>query len=229
MDQYLKTHGLETPTVPVYTGADTSLCPRSYDGESFRKRFDLPSKPLLLYMGTLAPVRRLEFLFDVLQQLDGRVDGHLVIMGGRDKANQVRLETEAQRYGVRDNVTFTGWVSSEETLNAGIVAADVGLSPIPTTGILRTNAPLKILEYLNLTTPVVATDTPDQRHILEGSGGGYVVTYDVVAFADAVEALLNSGSRREMGRQGRTYIKDNRSYEKLATLVLNAYEQHITS
>jgi glycosyltransferase involved in cell wall biosynthesis len=109
------------------------------------------------------------------------------------------------------------------------VTADIGLSPIPTDGVLQTNAPLKVLEYLNLSTPVVATDTPDQRRVLKESGAGRVVPYDTERFTEALIDLLQSGDLNKMGRQGEEYIENHRSYEILAQSVLGAYDNHVLS
>jgi glycosyltransferase involved in cell wall biosynthesis len=214
--------------VPISTGADTNLSPKEFSGENFRKVHNLPDKPLLLYMGSMSPIRRLEFLFDVLERAIEKIDMHLVMVGGRNKQYRDRLRREAHKSHMGDHVTFTGWISDEEHLNNGIVAADIGLSPIPTDGILRTNAPLKVLEYLNLKTPVVATDTPDQRQVVEESGGGRIAPYDAEIFAGAVVKMLQLGDLDEMGKQGREYIENYRSYATLTRSVQDAYKDHLS-
>jgi glycosyltransferase involved in cell wall biosynthesis len=227
MKQYLQRHGVNSRMIPVYTGADTALSPDDFDGTTFREKYDVPDGPLLLYMGSMAPVRRLDFLFEVMHTLTDRMDIHLVMVGGRDEENRQRLEAAARGAGVRQNITFTGWISDSETLNSGIVATDLGLSPIPMGGILETNAPLKVLEYLNLETPVVATDTPDQRKVVVESGGGRAVPHDRDKFAEAIEDLVQEDNLNVMGRRGRKYVAENRSYEALAESVLDAYRQNL--
>lgn len=225
MEEFLTEQGYQMPMVPVPTGAETTIDPGLIDPRPFVEAYDLPNEQLLLYMGSMSPIRELEFLFEVLARLRTETDAHLVMAGGRNEQYRRQLMDASEAAGVAEHVTFTGWISDDETLNQAICAADVGLSPIPPNEVLRTNAPLKVLEYLNLQTPVVATDTPDQRTVIENANGGAVVEYDAVAFATAIQQMLSSKlKRREMGRSGRRYVREHRSYERLFRLVLGIYD-----
>jgi len=226
METYLRERGYDGDMVPLLTGADVSVDPADIPEEPAREEFAFPDGGLLLYMGTMTPIRELEFLFDVLSEVRKRRDTHLLMAGGRRMENRARLKEAARARGVSESVTFTGWIEDDQLLYSAIRAADVGLSPLPPNEILRTNAPIKTLEYLTLKTPVVSSATPDQRTVLERSGGGYAVEYSVDAFADAVLGLLeDDAKRRRMGEAGRTYIRENRSFDVLAEQVLDIYER----
>ncbi len=71
---------------------------------------------------------------------------------------------------------------------------------------------------------VVANDHPEQRLVIEQSGGGLCVPYDEEAFTAAVVELLNDPERcRQMGRKGRAYVLANRTYSVLADRVEKVY------
>ncbi len=64
---------------------------------------------------------------------------------------------------------------------------------------------------------VVANDHPEQRLMIEQSGGGYCVPYQEKAFAAAIIRLLEApDTARVMGQRGRQYVLENRSYVKIA-------------
>jgi glycosyltransferase involved in cell wall biosynthesis len=71
---------------------------------------------------------------------------------------------------------------------------------------------------------VVATDHPEQRLIINESGGGLCVPYDETAVAEALIALLKDPvSRRTMGRRGRAYVMRHRTYNVIADIVEQTY------
>lgn len=227
MQSDLEARGYSSPMVPIPTGAPTEINPEYVESKKFYEKFDIPDKDRILYMGTMSPLRELELLFDTLSILREKRDVKLVMVGGRDKANRRRLERAADKAGVSKHTHFTGWIDDSELLYSGIRGADVGLSPIPPNDLLRTNAPIKLLEYLTFETAVVASDTPDQREVVESSGGGRIVPHNPESFASStVELLENDELRSQMGKRGRRYVQRHRSFDSLTNRLLNAYYEH---
>lgn len=216
MSDYLHQSGITTPVMNLPMGADTTLNPKYIDPDPFLQEWGLHGHNYLVYIGTMSPFRRLEFLFSVLEHLqEDHPDVKLVFVGGRKKKNRDRLRRLSREAGVEKDVIFTGWVE-KSTVNRAVVGASVGVSPLPPNKVLRTNSPTKVLEYLNLETPVVVNRTPEQQRFIEKSDGGIAVPYEPKAFADAVSNfLLNTDIRRESGESGRAYVKANRSYDVL--------------
>ncbi|PHQ47376.1 group 1 glycosyl transferase, partial [Halorubrum sp. C3] len=178
--------------------------------------YNIESEYLLVYIGSMAPIRRLEFLFDVLAQVRREHDVELLMMGGRSSNHRTRLEKAAEKKGVRSKTIFTGWVSDRDEINSAISLADIGLSPFPTDSIVRTNAPIKTLEYMAVGTPVVASRTPDQEMVLNRSEAGVVASYDHSAFSQAIIELLdNKTARKQMGEAGIQYLQFNRNFRVL--------------
>ena len=64
---------------------------------------------------------------------------------------------------------------------------------------------------------VVANDHPEQRKVINESGGGICVPYDESSFSAAILDLLKSPKKsEEMGRLGRKYVERERSYTVIA-------------
>ena len=98
--------------------------------------------------------------------------------------------------------------------------ADVCVSPFFPTPVLQSASPTKLVEYLALGKPVVANDHPEQRRVIEESGGGICVPYAETAFASAIVHLLqNPAQAREMGERGRLYVRTHRAYPVIADAV----------
>jgi glycosyltransferase involved in cell wall biosynthesis len=178
-------------------------------------------EPCIVYLGTLAKVRRMDFMVRVLARVLQQFDGvRLYFVGrGNDAGDEQLLRDEAQRLNVLASVVFIGQLPQVEALKY-VQEADVCVSPFYPTPILNSTSPTKLVEYLAMAKAVVANDHPEQRQVIAESGGGYCVPYDEQAFADAIVKLLRAPEEaRDMGKRGRQYVLQHRSYEVIADLV----------
>ena len=175
----------------------------------------------LVYLGTLTKVRKLDFLIRVLALvLPRHPQAHLTFVGGgEDKSDEQLLWAEAKRLGVAEQMTITGFLPREEAWRR-MATATVCLSPYYPTPVLNSTSPTKLIEYMAMGKAVVANDHPEQRLVLDASGGGVVVPWDEGQFSTAIISLLDRPQElAEMGRRGRVYVERFRSYGRIASLV----------
>jgi glycosyltransferase involved in cell wall biosynthesis len=176
---------------------------------------------VFLYLGTLARVRRLDFLVRVLAIVRRSLpDSKLYIVGrGEDRADEQLLLDEAARLNVEAGLVMIGHLPREAALQY-VKEADVCVSPFFPTPILNSTSPTKLVEYMAMGKAVVANDHPEQRLMIESSGAGYSVPWNEVAFAEAVVRLLSDPDQcASMGERGRRYVTEHRSYERIADSV----------
>ena len=162
------------------------------DREALRSRLRLPVKgPLVLYAGglywTWKGVASL-----VRAQAESREAAHLVIVGGAPIQEPInRLKNLAQDLGL-EKVVFTGWVRSSE-IPAYLQAADILV--LPNSGQTKISrkytSPLKLFEYLASARPVIASDLPSLREVLNSENALLVPPDDPQALGAAMERLIN--------------------------------------
>ncbi len=177
--------------------------------------------PCVLYLGTLNKVRRLDFLLRAFANVRKSVPAaQLYLVGrGEDTEDEAFLKHEVVRLKLESCVVFVGQVSQPEALQY-VVEADICTSPFYPTPILRSTSPTKLVEYMALGKAVVANDHPEQKRLIEESGGGLCVAYDEQAFADAIVTLLQDPRTAQlMGERGRRYAIEHRSYTVIADAV----------
>ncbi len=201
--------------VPMGISAD--LCGPD---EPSRDRELLPvGVPCILYLGSLSRVRGLDFLIRAFGRvLMSMPAARLYIVGrGDDPADEAFLESEVARLKLQSSVVFVGQLPQADALRF-VHEADVCVSPIPE--ILRAASPTKLVEYMAMGKAVVANDHPEQKRVIEESGAGYCVPWEEQPFADAIVRLLKDPeSAQSMGRRGRRYALDHRTYPVIATAV----------
>jgi len=185
-------------------------------------------KSEILYLGTLIKTRRLDFLVRVLAEVRKEVkDATLTLVGPQDLPGDAALiETEALRLGLQDAVQLTGRMPRDLAFER-VRQASVCVSPFYPTPIFNSTSPTKLIEYFALKKATVANDHPEQRQVLEESGGGICTAYDERAFAEAIIELLNNPLKaKRMGRAGYDYAMKHRTYKALAEGLDQAYREH---
>jgi glycosyltransferase involved in cell wall biosynthesis len=203
--------------VPMGVRAD--LCEMAEP--SAQRKLIAANVPSILYLGALDKVRRLDFLIRALSRVHLSIPAARLYLVGRgdDPADETFLESEVSRLGLQSSVVFVGQLPQAEALQF-VREADVCVSPLYPTPIMRASSPTKVVEYMAMGKPVVANDLPEQKHVIEESGAGYCVPYAEQAFADAIVRLLEDPEgARSMGRRGRRYVLAHRTYGAIASVV----------
>ncbi|MEW6443890.1 MAG: glycosyltransferase family 4 protein [bacterium] len=203
--------------VPMGVRAVPSALPQSGEGPD--------GPPIVLYLGSLDRIRRLDFLLRAFRSVLARAPEarlHLV-GGGSEPEDEAFLRAEARRLEIAEAVDFKGFVPMEEAWSH-VRRAAVCVSPFHPTPILNSTSPTKMIEYMAMGKPVVANDHPEQQLVLGRSGGGLCVRYDEQSFADAILELLNDREKAaEMGRRGRFWVERYRTYKVIADRVEEVY------
>jgi glycosyltransferase involved in cell wall biosynthesis len=184
-------------------------------------RLTAADRPCILYLGTLAKIRRLDFLLRVLTKVRAVVPTAKLFFVGRgdEIADEQFLLHEARALGVQDAVVFTGQLPRAVALQY-VAEAAVCVSPFRPNPVLNSTSPTKLVEYMAMGKAVVANDHPEQRSLIEQSGGGFSVPYQEEAFAEAVVRLIRDPQLAdEMGRRGQQYVFESRSYAVISQIV----------
>lgn len=180
----------------------------------------------IVYLGTLARVRRLDVLLHAMLEVVKTVPHARLLFVGDGDAPEDRqfLEAEVKRLGLEEVVRFTGFLPMEDAWRI-VDSAAICVSPFYPTPVLRSTSPTKIIEYMALGKPVVVNDHPEQSRIIAESGAGICVPWSAEAFSEAIVKLMsNPAQAARMGQLGPAWVKQNRSYERIADLVFERYQ-----
>jgi glycosyltransferase involved in cell wall biosynthesis len=176
---------------------------------------------LVAYSGGLTPGRGAVEMVDALALVPERCHARMVIFG---KFWPDDLEARIRSRPGFARVDYRGWVAYE-TLSAELARADAGLVcflPEPN----HVNAgPTKLFEYMAAGLPVIASDFPMWREVVEGNECGLCVDpSDPSAIAEAITRLADDPARRaEMGANGRRAVERLYNWEAEAGRLLEAY------
>lgn len=141
---------------------------------------------ILLYQGVILEGRGIPFIIEAISRV-GNV--HFVILGQGEKENEFKQLTS--NLNLSSRVHFMGAVPQPELINY-TSAADIGLALIENISISYYYAlPNKLFEYIMAGLPVVCSDLPQMKEVVENYNVGISVNLDTDSnFVDALIQLL---------------------------------------
>jgi glycosyltransferase involved in cell wall biosynthesis len=171
-------------------GVDLATFRPPADRETARRGLGF-TRPTLLAVGNLIPMKRHALIVEALERLPG-VD--LAIAG--DGPERPRIEALTRRFGIADRVRLLGRVP-QESLTGIYGAADFLVHPS-----LREGWPNVLLESMACGTPVLAADFDSAGEIIGAPEAGRIATEATPAgLAAAIKELLAAPPPREATRR----------------------------
>lgn len=205
--------------VVVHNYPDLTVMQAAEPGE---RLLDRP--PDVAYVGGISLARGLRPMLAAMALLPD-VAPRLHVAGTFQPAS---LEGEVRELPGADRAIWHGWQTPAEV--AGLLRrVRIGicvLQPLPN---YVESLPTKLFEYMAAGLPVVASDFPAWRDIVETAGCGFLVDPTQPAeIAEAIAALLSDPVRAEtMGRAGRQAVVDRYRWEEEAAKLIDLYA-HLT-
>ncbi len=151
--------------------------------------------PILLYLGSLHPWKGVDTLIRAMQHVKHAAVLHIA-GGNPQRINELRRL--ARELAVAHRIVFDGPVDPGRRFE-WIHRADICLLPLTETCIAsRYTSPLKLFEYMAAGKPIVTSDLPAMRILLENERNALLVkASDPSAFANAIDRLLADHGLRE--------------------------------
>ena len=140
-----------------------------------------------------------------------------ILAGGIDTGNPTALTLE----DVSFQESWISYVGEISNIANYLATSDVAVLPS-----YREGLPKGLLEAMAMELPIITTDVPGCRDLIEDSKNGFLVPVrNVSALADAMERmiLLSSDARAEMGKAGRAMVTEKFDQE----IVIRKYLQMI--
>jgi glycosyltransferase involved in cell wall biosynthesis len=195
------------------------------DRAALRRELGIPgSRKLIVYLGLLAEYQGTGLLLEAMRRVvQERQDVHLLLMGF---PNLDQYRQKAESLGIRDFVTLTGRIpypSAPAYLALGDLAAAPKLSLTEGAG--------KLLNYMAVSLPVVAFDTPVAREYL-GADGALAVHGDVGSLAANLLAYAHLADTdpeqlRRTGLRLRQRAVQTFSWDQAGRRIVRAYRELI--
>ena len=178
------------------------------------------SRPFtLIYVGELTAIRGVREMVEAVELLAARMPCRLLLAGTFEDPE---LETALRKRS--PNTQFLGYVDIRENPDL-LQRADVGLACLHPKRHYVTSLPLKIFDYMMAGLPVIASNFPLWKEIVEGSDAGFCVDpLDARAIAEAAFRLgSDPEARLEMARKAQLAVSQRYNWQEESLQLLALY------
>ncbi|MDP4085844.1 MAG: glycosyltransferase family 4 protein [Bacillota bacterium] len=189
---------------------------------------DLPSseqavKQSAIYIGGITKLRGIEEMVDAIELVNQKTTIPLTLAG---KFSPESLEEQVKKQSGWKYVNHVGWLNREE-VREYLGQAFVGLVLLHPEPRYMVSYPIKLFEYMSAGIPVIASDFPVWREIIEDSGCGICVDpQNIKEISDAILWFYeNPEEAKRLGKNGREAILKKYSWENEAARLTALYKK----
>lgn len=176
-------------------------------------------KRAVCYIGGLTEIRGLIGMVDAIEKTDAEL-----LLGGKFESGSLKSRVESMPGWQR--TTYMGLLDRVGVANvlSQAMAGLLVLHPVPN---YMVSEPTKMFEYMSAGIPVIASDFPVWRRIIEDSGCGICVDpTKPEAIASAIKWIMDhQDEARQMGQDGRRAIENKYNWELEEKKLVSLYEK----
>lgn len=181
--------------------------------------------PHFAYVGAIGRTRGIHEMVKALDFSDGK-DIRLKLAGNFQPPG---LKTEIEATTGWEQVEYSGWANRAQVSRVlnNVRAGLVVLHPTPK---ILSAYPTKLFEYMSVGLPVIASDFPVWRRIVDKAGCGLLVDpLDPSAIAEAMQWILNNPGEAEiMGQRGREAMEEAYNWKTEEEKLIRLYQTLLT-
>lgn len=222
--------------VGEYYGVPSDRCTVAYNGSDFRRPSSTCARAVkaslglhkddsvILYVGRLDWVKRAHLLVQALPAVLER-DEHARLLLVGDGDQRPDLEFLITKMGLEGCVSILGWVRHGE-LHDIYQCAECLCLPSIWEGLSKV-----VLEAMSLGVPVVASDIPGNREVLQSGRTGFLVERpDPACWASTLcEVLANPGEANARARQAVACVEEKYRWPHVAERLDGVYKMLVES
>lgn len=213
----------ETFIAPL--GADFQLFKKTTECRDLLARYDIKENDVVLvYLGNLNPERKLRNLILAFWKAYMKIKNlKLLIIGEGEELNDLKLLTEG--LSISDKVLFLGYVKYAEVPRF-LSITDIAISYVPIISAFDAQPPVKTVEYLACSLPVIATDTKGNKRFIVHEWNGLLTKDDPDSLSKAIVRLAQDANlRATLSRNARSSVKNHDWKIIVKERILPAYQK----
>jgi len=234
IEKMISTHSLKNATKILVVNENTKkimhtfydipcekiqIIPNGVDLKFFRSTTKIPKK--IVFSGVMYHHRGLDVLLESLPNIIQKFsDVNVVLLG--DGPEMKKLKNIVKEKHLENNVEFRGWINRND-LPEQISDASISIGPLKRTTVTENALPIKVLEYMASSLPILAISGTLPEDVLVHEKNGYFVK-DSKELEKRICELLDSPKLIEsMGNESLKMVQKF-SWEGIVSDILKSFE-----
>jgi 1,4-alpha-glucan branching enzyme len=200
---------------------NVSIVPNGVELSIFQKKLPRNNRKIV-FSGAMYHHRGLDILLDAASKVKKEVsDVKFILLGSGPELEN--LQQTAKEQNLQENIEFRGWVPRDE-IPSHISDAIVGIGPLRLTTVTSGALPIKVLEYMASSLPVIAKKGTLPNDVVKDEKNGFLID-DSDELAEKIILLLNNPTQvEEMGTKSRNMVQKF-SWENVVDSILEIYKK----
>jgi glycosyltransferase involved in cell wall biosynthesis len=218
IEKYFNSKTLKNANKIFVANENTKNKVKKFYGVSLEKMFIMPNgietekffstninKKIIIFSGVMYHHRGLDVLFDALPKVIKEIpEVELLLLGEGPEMD--KLQNNVKEKKLEKNIKFLGWVNRND-IPSYLSKSVIGIGPLRSTTVTKDALPIKILEYMASSLPIIAFENTLPNDVLEHGKNGFSVKNTEELSEKIILLLKNKKLQKKFGDVSNKMIK----------------------
>ena len=175
----------------------------------------------VIFSGAMYHHRGIDILLDCASKVIDEInDVEFLLLG--DGPEMKKLQEFVSKNNLSKNIIFKGWVQREK-IPEFLAKSSIGIGPLRSTDVTKGALPIKVLEYMASSLPILAMEGTLPEDILKDEINGYVIENSKELAQKIIYILKNDDLRNQMGKNSNQMVQKF-DWKNIAELIIREYQ-----
>lgn len=178
----------------------------------------------VVFSGAMYYHRGIDVLLDAAPKIAKKILGVEFLLLG-DGPEMQKLQKIVNEKNLSSNVQFKGWIEREK-IPEHLSDSSIGIGPLRSTDVTRNALPIKVLEYMASSLPIVAAEGTLPQDLLKDGYNGYFIKNSSDLARRVISLLEDEKTRLKMGEKSKEMVSKF-DWKNVGGLILEEYQKII--
>jgi len=176
----------------------------------------------IIFSGAMYYHRGIDVLLDCASAVINEInDVEFLLLGNGPEMSKLR--EFVNKSNLSKNIIFKGWVQREK-IPEFLATSSIGIGPLRITDVTKGALPIKVLEYMASSLPILAMKGTLPEDILKDKINGYAITDSKELAQKIIYILKNDDLREQMGKNSNKMVQKF-DWENVTNDIINQYKK----
>jgi len=197
-----------------------SIIPNGVETKKFYSKKE--KKKIVIFSGAMYQHRGIDILLESLAKILLKIpDMKLQLLGNGPEKD--RLERIVEERGFSKNVEFKGWIDREK-IPEYLAESKIGIGPLRSTTVTKNALPIKILEYMASSLPIISWENTLPKDVLKNGKNGFFVNSINELSEKIIFLFENDATCLEFGEESKKIVSKY-DWEDIVQKIITEYKK----